>query len=292
MKLKVGLIAFIIAGLSYSFYLVFIKDYPPTISEKEAEAIVTNLYGGEVLDTKVDPSNSTYQLKLDHEKGIYRVSVHRKTKKISNIQLIEKKEALLSMEEAQKNIEKELSGKVTQINQIDKEGNPLIEATVEKNNKHYRIEYDLLQNIIVSNTEVKSSVKPPLSISEEQAKEIALEQIKGQITNLSIVTNQNGKHYKVTVDDQAEGAHVYVQANTGNVSSISWYEEQPDPDIQQPQSDIQQSASEIQQPKQVKQQPKPIIQQSTEPKNDESNDSDDDDDVDEESDDEDDDEDD
>ena len=177
---------------------------------------------------------------LENEKGIYQLSVDSKTKKISNIGLVEKKEALLTREEAKRHIEKELGGQVNQIKQINKGGEPFVEAIVEKNSKHYRIEYDLKEKNIVSNTEMNSSVKTSPYISEQEAKEIALEQINGQITNLSTVTTQNGKHYKVTVDDQAEGAHVYVQANTGKVASISWYSEQsqskiqPQPKTQQP----------------------------------------------------------
>lgn len=226
MKVKVGLIVFIILGLSYTLFLVFIKDNPTIISQKEAGAIATNLYGGKVLNAKVDQGNNKYQLMLENEKGIYQLSVDSKTKKISNIELVEKKEALLTIEEAQNHIEKELSGQVNQIKQINKEGKPFVEAIVEKNSKHYSIEYDLKKKSIVSNTEINSSVKTSPYISEQKAKEIALEQINGQITNLSTVTTQNGKHYKVTVDDQAEGAHVYVQANTGKVASISWYSEQ------------------------------------------------------------------
>ena len=111
--------------------------------------------------------------------------------------------------------------------EIKKEGQPFVEATVEKDNKHYRVEYDLKEKTIVSNTEIMSSESKPLNISEQKAKDIALQQIHGKITDLSIVNNQNGKHYKVTVDDYSEGAYVYVQANTGKVSSISWYAEQP-----------------------------------------------------------------
>ncbi|KAA9030661.1 PepSY domain-containing protein [Niallia endozanthoxylica] len=238
MKLKICLIAFIILGLSYSLFLIFIKDNPKTISQKEAEAIVTNFYGGKVINTKLEKENSDYQLMFENKKGVYKVSVDSETKKISNIRLIEKKEALITIEEAQKNIEKELNGQVGQMREIKKEGQPFVEATIEKDNKHYRIEYDLKEKTIVSNQEMVSSVSNPSNISEQKAKDIALQQIKGEITDLSIVNTQNGKHYKVTVDDYSEGAHVYVQANTGNVSSISWYSEQPQPQTQQQPSNI------------------------------------------------------
>ncbi|WP_338448612.1 PepSY domain-containing protein [Niallia oryzisoli] len=238
MKLKICLITFIILGLSYSLFLIFIKDNPTTISQKEAESIVTNFYGGKVLKAKLEQEKRNYQLIFENDKGVYKVSVDSETKKISNIRLIEKKEALITIEDAKKNIEKELSGQVSQLKEIKKEGQPFVEATIVKDNEHYLIEYDLKEKTIVSNKEISSSVSNPPNISEQEAKDIALQQIKGEITNLSIVNTQNGRHYKVTVDDYSEGAHVYVQANTGKVSSISWYSEQQQPTTRQQPSNM------------------------------------------------------
>jgi len=228
MKLKVCFIAFIILGLSYSLFLIFIKDNPTTISQKEAEEIVSNFYGGKVVKAKLEQESGNYQLMFENKKGIYKVSVDSETKKISNIRLVEKKEDLVTLDEAKKNIEKQLGSQVNQMKEMKKEGEPFVEAMIEKDNKHYRIEYDLKEKTIVSNTEIMSSESKPLNISAQEAKDIALQQIHGKITDFSIVHNQNGKHYKVVVDDYSEGAYVYVQANTGKVSSISWYSEQPD----------------------------------------------------------------
>lgn len=228
MKVKVGLIAFIILGLSFTLYQVLIKDSPALITQKEAEAIATNLYGGKVLNAKVAQENSKYKLMLENEKGIYHLFVDRNTKKISDIKLVERKETLITTEEAKKEIEKELNGKVNRITYINKDGQPFVEATMKKDNKNYKIKYDITKKTIVSNKEMKSNQKAPPPISEREAKEIALQQINGQITNLSIVTDQNGEHYKVTVDGPSQSAHVYVQVNTGEVSRIFEYsKEQP-----------------------------------------------------------------
>src|SRR4051794_23792281 len=194
MKLKVCFIAFIILGLSYSLFLIFIKDNPTTISQKEAEEIVSNFYGGKVVKAKLEQESGNYQLMFENKKGIYKVSVDSETKKISNIRLVEKKEDLVTLDEAKKNIEKQLGTQVNQMKEMKKEGQPFVEATVEKDNKHYRVEYDLKEKTIVSNTEVMSSESKPLNISEQKAKEIALQQIHGKIADLSIVNNQNGKH--------------------------------------------------------------------------------------------------
>ena len=251
MKVKVLLIVFIIFGLSFTLFQIFKKDYPVNISQKEAEAIAVKLYGGKVLNTTVNKENNNYQISIDNHKGIYNMYVDGNTKKVSNVRLIKRKESLLTIDEAKKNIEKELNGQVDQIKQVNKKEGEFAEATVKRDDKHYSIEYDLKKKKIVANTEKKTALnthsniqmKDHLSkvteqknntntslISKEQARNIALQQINGKVTNLSEVTTQNGKHYKVTVDGPLEGAHVYVQANTGKVSSISWYAKaQPKP---------------------------------------------------------------
>ncbi len=44
------------------------------------------------------------------------------TEKIKNIKLIERKETFLTVDEAKNNIEQEVNGKVTQIKQVNKDG--------------------------------------------------------------------------------------------------------------------------------------------------------------------------
>ncbi|KAB7704444.1 hypothetical protein F9802_17265 [Bacillus aerolatus] len=254
MKVKVLLIVFIIFGLSFTLFQIFKKEHPVNISQKEAEAIAVKLYGGKVLNTTVNKENNNYQISIDNHKGIYNMYVDGNTKKVSNVRLIKRKESLLTIDEAKKNIEKELNGRIDQIKQVNKKEGAFAEATVKKDDKHYSVEYDLKKKKIVANTEKKmasnTQMKDHLSkgieqksntntslISKQQARNIALQQINGKVTNLSEVITQNGKHYKVTVDGPSEGAHVYVQANTGKVSSISWYAKaQPKPQPK-PQSD-------------------------------------------------------
>jgi uncharacterized membrane protein YkoI len=218
-KVKVALVVFIVLGLCFASFQVLFNDPSTVISEKEAEAMATELYGGKVLNTAANEEH--YQISLENDKGIYQLYVDGETEKISDVKLIERKEALLTIEEAKNNIEQELKGNITGIKQVNKDGQPFVEAAIEIENKQHKIEYDLEQKKIVTNQEVKH---PPdvSSISEKEAKEIALQQLPGQVTDLSIVTTQTGQHYRVTVDGEEEDAHIYVQSNTGIVTSFSW----------------------------------------------------------------------
>ena len=72
--------------------------------------MATELYGGKVLNTKVN--ETYYQISLENDKGIYELYVDGDTKKIKNIKLIERKETFLTVDEAKNNIEQEVNGKV------------------------------------------------------------------------------------------------------------------------------------------------------------------------------------
>ena len=219
MKLKAALVVFIIAGLSFTLYQLLFTEPSKVISAKEAEVMATELYGGKVLNIK--PDDSSYQISLENDKGIYVLSVDGVTKKVIDVRLIERKEILITVDEAKNNLEQVLKGKVTQVKQVNKEGQFFVEATVEKENKLYKIVYDLKNKQIVSNQAVKNQVDVT-PISKKEAKEIALKQLSGKVTDLSIVTTEKGPHYKVTVDGKKEDAHVYVQSNTGIVTSTYW----------------------------------------------------------------------
>ncbi|MGG3889549.1 PepSY domain-containing protein [Metabacillus fastidiosus] len=200
MKLKAALLIFIILGLSYSMFQVFMKDSPKMLSEKEAEQIAADLYGGKVLNIEGDKGNSKYIVLIENDKGTYRLSVDKETKKVSDVKLIEKKAEKIAAE--------------------------------HKAEKSSATAANVKQNDIAPADPV-----PPPPISEQKAKEIALhalKEINGQVKGVTEVNIDKGKHYKITVEGKREGGEVLVQANTGTVSQIRNYsKKQPDPKPQQ-----------------------------------------------------------
>lgn len=227
MKVKAALILFIILGLGFTLFKAFFNGDSTVISAKKAEAMATELYGGQVLNTK--ENEAYYQISLENDKGIYELYVDENTGKIRNVKLIERKESFTTVDDAKNNIEKEVKGKVTQVKQVNKDGQPVVEATVEKDNKQYKIQYDLKNKQIVSSQVVKNQ-EEVTPISKQEAKEIALKQLPGKVKKISTVTNEKGPHYVVTVDGKEEEANVYVQSNTGLVTSTYWIDLDDDDD--------------------------------------------------------------
>lgn len=231
MKMKLFLIIFIIVGLCFSLFQIFTNDPSADISEREAREVATNLYGGKVIDYK--EQNGNHQMTLENNTGTYYLVVDGKNKTVDDLKIIEQKTAPSSIEEAKVMIAEELNGQVVQIEEAAGNDRHLAMAMVEKGNKQYKVEFDLVGKKIVGTSEAPSTGEMnggkgentsggnPEAIYEQKAKEIALQQAGGTVTNVEKVTTQKGVHYKVTIDGMKEVAHVYVQSDTGKVSSVS-----------------------------------------------------------------------
>lgn len=218
---------FIILGLSFTLIQLIFNEDPKAISAKEAEAMATELYSGKVLESKVEAPN--YLISLENDKGIYELYIDRKTEKIKNVKLIERKESLLTIDEAKRNIEQELKGKVIDIKEVKQNEQLFAEAKIVKDNKQYKVDYDLVNKKLISSQLLKDQEEIML-ISKQKAKEIAIKQLPGKVTALTTVTTEKGPHYVVTVDGNKEDAQVYVQSNTGIVTSTYWTQLDDDED--------------------------------------------------------------
>lgn len=183
MKVKLLLIGFIILGLLFSLFQIF-SDSSAEFTEIEAQDVAVKLYGGKVLDYA--EHNGNYQMTLENDRGVYYLVVDGKTKKVNTIKLIEKKE------------------------ELDLAGGNVVGGTA-----------DIPGNGDDGDSRKNVSEEKREAIYEQKAIEIALQQAHGIITNVVKVTTQKGDHYKVTIDGMKEVAHVYVQSDTGKVSSVS-----------------------------------------------------------------------
>ncbi|ASN06889.1 hypothetical protein [Virgibacillus necropolis] len=234
MKVKLFLLTSIMIGLFFVFYQVLVKDISATVSQKEAEATASRLYNGDVLKSETVKENNNYTISVKNDRGIYRLMVDGQTKEVSNVKLVEKNDSLLKLEEAKDVITHEINGKVTSIKKSSEKAPTHAEALVEKNQKKFHVIYDLKKQVIVSSAEIKvdkeETKQQKNEISKQRAKEIALSQINGKLTNMKKLDSKHGILYKVTVENNSEGAHVYVQESTGEVSSVSWFLKNQKPD--------------------------------------------------------------
>lgn len=233
MKIKVTLLVIVFLGLFFVLYQTLMKDGSVAVSQKEAEAITANLYNGEVLNSKKEEQGQHYSVLVENDKGTYRLKVNNQTGKVSNLKLIERKDPLLTTEEAKGKINQALNGNVIDIKRSGKESLNHAEALVEKKQKKLRVVYDLKKQVIISKAELKDQqVKTSKEKTKQKNKKDSLQKVKdvalaqvvnGKVSNITKIKSENGDLYKVTVENNSEGANVYVYEGTGKISSTSWF---------------------------------------------------------------------
>ncbi|MCP3763562.1 hypothetical protein NLX67_14375 [Domibacillus sp. A3M-37] len=228
MKMKLFLTAFIFIGLVVVLYKGYIVERPAAVSEAEAESLAVSTYDGEVQSIEWNKDRQAYEIVLENDKGTYALSVDGQSKKVSNVKLLEKSQTTLTLEEAREQIRGDSNGIVTSISDITGDGEPRAEAIVDKNGTNYRFVFNLETGETVSSDEIKVAdamtvpqEAKPFVVSELTAKEAAAREVDGNVTRIETVETNSGDHYKVTVENDDGGAHVYVQAATAKVSSIS-----------------------------------------------------------------------
>lgn len=240
---KLILFLFILIGAVFITFSLFTSTSKATLSENEAKKIVQSQYGGTVKSIKNDNKDGTilYKVVIDTKKGVYEVTIDSKTEKIGNIKLvsnhIEKRNH--TIEEAKTAIEKSTRGTVTLINKSEQDGTPVAIANVKVQSENKKVVYNLEDKKVTSITSVPDSsnstntgvTTKPL-IPQNEAVAIAQKQVNGKVMNVQLINTKTGQQYKVTIENSKEGAHVYVQANSGEISSFSWYEKDQPPSNQ------------------------------------------------------------
>lgn len=219
MKWKMTLVVLIIASLAFLLYQQLFNDQTHSISAEKAETIAVELYGGKVLHTVA--RDADYQIELENEKGRYMLFIDAHTERVYNVQLIEKKETVMTAERAKRNIEQDLDGNVLHAKEFKRNGKPFMKAIVEKGSNLYSVEYDLLEQQITAKSETKNHAEAA-PVTMEEAEQIALKRFKGSVAGVSKATTEKGPHYIVTIEGDKESASIYVQSNTGLVTSTFW----------------------------------------------------------------------
>ncbi|WP_046180774.1 hypothetical protein [Domibacillus tundrae] len=228
MKMKLFLTAFIFIGLVVVLYKGYIVERPAAVSEAEAESLAVSTYDGKVQSIEWNKDRQAYEIVLENDKGTYALSVDGQSKKVSNVKLLEKSQTTLTLEEAREQISRDSNGIVTSISDITGDGEPRAEAIVDKSGTNYRFVFNLETGETISSDEIKVAdaitvpqEAKPFVVSEQTVKEAAVAEVNGNVTKIETVETSSGDHYKVTVENEKGGAHVYVQAATAKVSSIS-----------------------------------------------------------------------
>ena len=196
----------------------------PTITAEQAAFMVVQQYGGEVIGTEFE--DAAYVVKLRTEAGLYNVTVPSSGERIAAITRVGDAQEEVLDEDAQIAIDEPSSTDDKPSSSNDEPSSPMDvnEETVDSTPQSTPTEKDADNNA--------TSTPPPaeaLILSEQKAKDIALQQVSGDVDDIELKQSGDSRYYLVEIEtNEDKDAVIQVNAVTGKVMSITWDEDEED----------------------------------------------------------------
>ncbi|MEH7331827.1 PepSY domain-containing protein [Neobacillus drentensis] len=198
------------------------------LSEKEAQLLVENRYQGTVTQIKL--AGKQYHMKLEKQELLYQIKIDATSGKILSLQKLDNKTILpeeptstgLSEEKIKAIILSEANGTIVSLEKLESNGSPIYKAVVTTENKQTTITVNAVTGSILS-TESINIHEPPKSLTETEAGQIAIKQVKGIVDHIWLETKGSVTYYLIKVKSTSgQEAIVQVHAITGKVLSVTW----------------------------------------------------------------------
>ncbi|MQR94518.1 PepSY domain-containing protein [Fictibacillus phosphorivorans] len=198
-----------------------------TLEKEKMNKIVSAKYPGEILSTELTNRDDKHQYKtvLKSEQGVYVIWSDAVSGEILNMNRTENEEVQeehITKDEAEKIASKH--GKVKSA-EFNKE-NRVYVVHVSSEGKIYRLEINRATGDIKSKNEVESGdedepAQPSTKITQEEARQIALNEVKGTVTDIELDDEDGVIVYEVEVETKTKEAQVIINAFSGEVNSVT-----------------------------------------------------------------------
>lgn len=133
-----------------------------------------------------------------------------------------KKDPLLSKAEVRNLVKEQYSGSITGIHLDQSEGKDNYKVGLEEKTGLYELEVDAITGNIKNLVQVKkleSEQTNEPAISEEKAKQLAVDKYSGNVRSLSAGEEQGEKIYHITIRTKQEEIKLVMSANSGEITS-------------------------------------------------------------------------
>lgn len=204
---------------------LFSKDEQMTKEEVEQQLVL--MYGGTVEDLTFQ--DEIYSAEITRSGGIYSAKVNATNGQVLAMTLIEKIEEeapkLLSEQEVKDMIGEKYHNDVEGLTLNEEGETPTYEVEVAKNQTLLKVIVNAQTGEVMKEEEQPSSTKNTL-ITREEAIEIALGQLYGEVEYVKFIDNEDGGYYLVEIeqdrDDDDIEAVFQIHAITGKIMTIEW----------------------------------------------------------------------
>lgn len=222
--LIVTIVILVVVGL----YIGSLLKTEKPLSDDEIRSQLEEMYGGTVDGLSL--KNGIYVAELTRSGALYSAEIEAVTGKVLSLDQLSEVEVespkVLTEEEARDVIAKKYPGEVEHISLNKKEEPFVYQVEVDHDRALVTVILDAHSGEFISE-ETKEIPESNVIITRDEAIEIALEQLRGEVDNVSFEHTDDGGYYLVEIeqdnDDSDDLEAVFeIHAITGKILSVDW----------------------------------------------------------------------
>ncbi|KMP31162.1 hypothetical protein TU52_20415 [Bacillus cereus] len=213
-KWKVALLlCFVLVSVAFVSQRIVSKQGEKILSEKQIQNIVSEQYPGKIKNMKLvnKGEQDIYTVNLSNEKGSYEIIVDAQSGNIKRAKEISLNSNTITKEKAEEMALQKVQGEIKHTILEKRNEIEVFVITVETNDKQSKV-----VEIEKTTGHIQLLEKPMTKVTEEQAKEIAVQQVPGNVKGIRLEQKNEKKIYVIEIEKNAnENVIVEIEETTG-----------------------------------------------------------------------------
>jgi uncharacterized membrane protein YkoI len=198
------------------------------LSSEEIQGQLETIYDGKVDNLTLE--NGVYFAEITRTDALYSAEIDAMSGKVLALNQLSKveevKPQILSETEVREEIAKKYPGEIERLSLNKNKEQPVYDAEVVKEKALVELEVDALTGEIISEN-MKETTMEDVIITRDQAIEIALRELKGEVEYVVFEKTDDGGYYLVEIEQDNEDtddleAVFHIHAVTGKILFVEW----------------------------------------------------------------------
>ncbi|MDA1524938.1 PepSY domain-containing protein [Bacillus cereus] len=213
-KWKIALlVCFTVVSVAFVSQRIVSKQGETILSEKQIQSIVSEQYPGKIKSMKLinKEEQDFYKVNLLNEQGSYEIIVNAKNGEIKRAKEKSLKSNTITKEKAEEMALQKVQGEIKHTILEKRNEIEVFVITVETNDKQSKV-----VEIEKTTGQIQLLEKPMTKVTEEQAKEIAVQQVPGNVKGIRLEQKNEKNIYVIEIEKNAnENVIVEIEETTG-----------------------------------------------------------------------------
>ncbi|AIK34865.1 PepSY domain-containing protein [Bacillus anthracis] len=213
-KWKIALlVCFTVVSVAFVSQRIVSKQGETILSEKQIQSIVSEQYPGKIKSMKLinKEEQDFYKVNLLNEQGSYEIIVDAKNGEIKRAKEKSLKSNTITKEKAEEMALQKVQGEIKYTILEKRNEIEVFVITVETNDKQSKV-----VEIEKTTGQIQLLEKPMTKVTEEQAKDIAVQQVPGNVKGIRLEQKNEKNIYVIEIEKNAnENVIVEIEETTG-----------------------------------------------------------------------------